>query len=42
MAKLSKKQKAARQKVDANKMYTLKEASNLVKDITSTGVHLEY
>ena len=36
MAKLSKKQKAARQKVDANKMYTLKEASNLVKDITST------
>ena len=36
MAKLSKKQNAARQKVDSNKIYTLKEASNLVKDITST------
>ncbi len=36
MAKLSKKQKVARQKVDSNKIYTLKEASSLVKDITST------
>ncbi len=36
MAKLSKKQNVARQKVDSNKIYTLKEASNLVKDITST------
>ena len=36
MAKLSKKQNVARQKVDSNKIYTLKEASNLVKEITST------
>jgi len=36
MAKLSKKQNVARQKVDTNKIYTLKEASSLVKDITST------
>ena len=35
MAKLSKKQKEARLKVDSNKIYTLKEASSLVKDITS-------
>ena len=31
MAKLSKKQKEARLKVDSNKIYTLKEASSLVK-----------
>ena len=35
MAKLSKKQKEARLKIDSNKIYTLKEASSLVKDITS-------
>lgn len=35
MGKLSKKQKEARSKVDSNKIYTLKEASSLVKDITS-------
>ena len=35
MGKLSKKQKEARSKVDSNKIYTLKEASTLVKDITS-------
>ena len=33
MGKLSKKQKEARSKIDANKTYTLKEASILVKDI---------
>ena len=35
MGKLSKKQKEARSKVDSNKIYTLKEASSLVKHITS-------
>ena len=35
MGKLSKKQKEARSKVDSNKIYNLKEASSLVKDITS-------
>ena len=35
MAKLSKKQKEARLKLDSNKIYTLKEASSIVKDITS-------
>ncbi|MEL0255874.1 MAG: 50S ribosomal protein L1, partial [Burkholderiaceae bacterium] len=35
MGKLSKKQKEARSKVDSNKIYTLKEASSLVRDITS-------
>ena len=35
MGKLSKKQKEARSKIDSNKIYTLKEASSLVKDITS-------
>ena len=35
MAKLSKKQKEARLKVDSSKIYTLKEASSLIKDITS-------
>ena len=35
MTKLSKKQKEARLKVDSNKIYTLKEASSLVKNITS-------
>ena len=36
MAKLSKKQKVAYAKVDANKTYSLQEASKLVKDITFT------
>jgi len=35
MAKLSKKQKDAYAKVEANKTYTLKEASALVKEITN-------
>lgn len=35
MAKLSKKRKEAKAKVEANKAYTLEEASSLVKDITS-------
>ena len=36
MARLTKKQKEARAKVDANAIYTLKEASELVKEITNT------
>lgn len=36
MARLSKNRKAALEKVDANKHYSLKEASELVKDITKT------
>ena len=34
MAKLTKKQKEAQAKVDSSKVYTLNEASSLVKDIT--------
>ena len=36
MAKLTKKQKEARAKVDKNKVYTLEEASVLLKEITYT------
>src|SRR5210317_247508 len=36
MARITKKQKEARAKVDANTIYTLKEASELVKEITNT------
>ena len=36
MAKLSKKQKEARDKVDPKKIYSLEEASSLVKEITNT------
>jgi len=36
MARLSKKKKEARAKVDPNKIYTLQEASALVKEITTT------
>jgi len=36
MARLTKKQKEAREKVDSNTIYTLKEASELVKEITNT------
>ena len=36
MAKLTKKQKEAYNKVDPNKQYTLEEATSLVKDITFT------
>jgi large subunit ribosomal protein L1 len=36
MAKLTKKQKLAFEKIEAGKNYTLKEASALVKEITST------
>ena len=36
MAKLTKKQKESRAKVDSKNLYTLKEASNLVKEITTT------
>ena len=35
MARLTKKQKEARAKVDANKTYSLDEASTLVKDLTN-------
>ncbi|MDC1080905.1 50S ribosomal protein L1 [Flavobacteriaceae bacterium] len=35
MARLTKKQKESRAKVEANKVYTLEEASALVKDITN-------
>lgn len=35
MAKLTKKRKAVNAKVDANKVYTLKEATTLVKEITT-------
>lgn len=36
MARLTKKQKEAVTKIDKNKVYSLKEASQLVKDITNT------
>ncbi|WP_419801236.1 50S ribosomal protein L1 [Mucilaginibacter sp.] len=36
MAKLTKNQKAALSKVEANKLYSLQEAASLVKDITTT------
>ncbi|NNV54692.1 50S ribosomal protein L1 [Limnovirga soli] len=36
MSKLTKKRKIADAKIDKNKIYTLKEASNLVKDINTT------
>ena len=36
MARLTKKQKEARSKVDSSKLYTLEEASALVKEITYT------
>ncbi|MBO4499411.1 MAG: 50S ribosomal protein L1 [Bacteroidaceae bacterium] len=36
MGKLTKNQKIAAQKIEATKAYTLKEASQLVKDITTT------
>ena len=36
MGKLSKTQKVAKSKIDSDKLYTLKEASSLVKDITTT------
>ncbi len=36
MTKLTKNQKFALEKIDGNKLYTLKEASSLVKEITKT------
>lgn len=36
MAKLTKKQKEAHSKVDANKVYNLEEASSLVKEVNTT------
>ena len=36
MARLTKKNKEARAKVDKNKLYSLQEASNLVKEVTYT------
>ena len=36
MGKLTKNQKIAASKIEAGKAYTLKEASQLVKDITTT------
>ncbi|MBQ0007811.1 MAG: 50S ribosomal protein L1 [bacterium] len=36
MSKLTKKQKLVAEKIEANKAYTLKEASQLVKEITTT------
>ena len=36
MARLTKKQKEARAKVDKNKLYSIEEASSLLKDITYT------
>jgi large subunit ribosomal protein L1 len=36
MARITKKQKEARAKVDPNNVYTLKEAASLVKEITNT------
>src|SRR5574338_165190 len=36
MAKLSKKRKAAEAKIDKNKVYSLKDASALVKDVNTT------
>ena len=35
MARLTKKQKEARAKVDKNKLYSVEEASALVKEITT-------
>jgi large subunit ribosomal protein L1 len=35
MAKLTKKQKEARAKIDRNKLYSLAEASQLIKDVTN-------
>lgn len=35
MAKLTKKQKEARSKIDRNKLYSLVEASQLIKDVTN-------
>ncbi|MDA8686373.1 50S ribosomal protein L1 [Robiginitalea sp.] len=35
MAKLTKKQKEARSKIDRNKLYSLEEASQLIKDVTN-------
>lgn len=35
MAKLTKKQKEARSKIDRNKLYTLTEASELIKEVTN-------
>ena len=35
MARLTKKQKEAKEKVDKNKLYSIEEASQLVKDITN-------
>ena len=35
MAKLTKKQKEAVEKVDKNKLYSIEEASQLIKDITN-------
>ena len=36
MARLTKKQKEARAKVDSNKTYSLQDASSLVKEISTT------
>ena len=36
MSKLTKNQKSVAEKVEAGKMYTLKEATELVKEITTT------
>ena len=36
MSKLTKNQKSVADKVEAGKMYTLKEAAELVKEITTT------
>src|SRR6056297_1689123 len=36
MAKLTKKQKIAQEKIEAGKKYTIAEAANLVKEITNT------
>ena len=36
MVKLSKKQKLAREKVDSNSLYSLSDASSLVREISST------
>jgi large subunit ribosomal protein L1 len=35
MAKITKKQKEARSKIDRNKLYSLEEASQLIKDVTN-------
>ena len=36
MAKLTKKQKLAAEKIEAGKLYTIEEAAALVKEITTT------